>query len=132
MADRAFSLCRRSSLLSVLLTTVLLPTPALAAQNLGALATPPRWGVLEHYQETITREEFANLVQNVYCTHGIPPDTLSIDIDSARILMDRQSQRFFTLRFARNDTAAKQVPRLWRRPTELGRASSNTPLLGQR
>src|SRR5437899_8306250 len=56
---------------------LLLLTPALqAADNLGVLGSKPKWGVLEHYQETITKDEFSQLIQNVYCTHGIAPDLI--------------------------------------------------------
>src|SRR5205814_5329766 len=85
---------------------LLLFSPALqAADNLGVLGSKPKWGVLEHYQETITKDEFTELIQNVYCTHGIAPDLMEINTDTARILTNREPQEFFTLRFAKNDTS---------------------------
>src|SRR5438067_12250565 len=83
-------ICRSSFVL-------LLLTPALqAAENLGVLGSKPKWGALEHYQETITKVEFSQLMQNVYCTHGIAPDLIEINTDAARILTNREPQKFFT------------------------------------
>ena len=101
------SLVRNSSLL------LLLFTPALqGAENIGVLGSNPKWSVLEHYQETITRDEFAHLIHDVYCTHGFAPDLIEITPDAARILTNRESQSFFTLRFAESDAARNPVPRL--------------------
>jgi len=109
-----------------------LAVTAIAADNLGTLGSRPRWDVLEHYQETITREEFSNLIQNVYCTHGIAPDLISIGPDSAKILTNRESQTFFTLRFAADEESKRHVPRLWRPARKMGPATTKKPLLGLR
>src|SRR5690349_20203589 len=57
-----------------------------ATDNIGILGTKPKWDVLEHYQHTITHDEFTHLVNDVYCTHGIPNDLIRIDADSAQIV----------------------------------------------
>src|SRR6202045_420813 len=101
-----------------------------AADKLSVLGSRPRWEVLERYQGTITRDEFANLVQNVYCTQGLPADMITIGQDSARILMNREAQKFVTLRFAADDSSRKRVPRLWRPAVELGPTKSDKPLAG--
>ncbi len=112
---------------------LLLLTPALqAADNLGVLGSKPKWGVLEHYQETITKDEFSQLIQNVYCTHGIAPDLIEINTDAARILTNREPQKFFTLRFAKNDTSRNPVPRLWHPARSLSHAKADKPLSGLR
>jgi N-acetylmuramoyl-L-alanine amidase len=103
-----------------------------AADNLGVLGAHPRWEVLEHYQETITQEEFSQLIQNVYCTHGFAPDLIEVGTDTARILINRKSQKFFTLRFAKNDASCEPVPRLWHPAKSLRRAKPNKPLSGLR
>ncbi len=119
-------ICRSSFVL-------LLLTPALqAADNLGVLGSKPKWGVLEHYQETITKDEFSELIQNVYCTHGIAPDLIEINTDAARILTNREPQKFFTLRFAKNDTSRNPVPRLWHPARSLSHAKADKPLSGLR
>src|SRR5436305_12647043 len=85
-----------------------------ASDHLNTLGSPPRWEVLEHYQQTITRDEFTNLLQNVYCTQGIPSNMINVGEDSANILMNRESKASFTLRFAPDQQSQKRVPRLWR------------------
>src|SRR5438067_12980199 len=83
---------------------LLLLSPALqAADNLGVLGSKPKWVVLEHYQETITIDEFSQLIQNVYCTHGIASDLIEINTDTARILANLEPQESFNHRFAKND-----------------------------
>ena len=99
-----------------------------AADNLGVLGSRPRWNVLENYQETITHDEFAHLVNDVYCTHGFSDDLIKIDNDSARILENHDANTFFTLHFAADDASRKPVPRLWRPATSLPLANQNKPL----
>src|SRR5204863_7956355 len=82
------------------------------------------------YQQTITHDEFAHLINDVYCTHGFPPDLIQIDEKTARILMNRASQKFFTFRFAQNATARRPVPRLWRPAKSLPPAKAEKPLSG--
>ena len=105
---------------------------AYAGDNLGVLGARPRWSVLEHYQETITHDEFTQLIQNVYCTHGFAPDVIEVNTDTARILTNRESQNFFTLRFAKNDASRNPVPRLWHPAKSLPPAKARKPLSGLR
>jgi hypothetical protein len=100
-----------------------------AADNLGILGSHPKWAVLEKYQETITHDEFTRLIQDVYCTHGFAQDLIEINENTARILMNREAQKFFTLRFAEDDASRNPVPRLWcpakfLLPTKLGKPLS--------
>jgi hypothetical protein len=101
-----------------------------AADNINVLGSQPRWDVLEHYQRTITHDEFAHLINDVYCTHGFASDLIEIKDDSARILMNRDAQKFFTLRFDANDDARKSVPRLWRPAKSLPPTKRDKPLSG--
>ena len=118
----------------ILLATCLsiLPITDEAADNLGILGAHPRWSVLEHYQEAITHDEFTRLIQNVYCTHGFAPDLIEVNPDTARILTNRESQNFFTLRFAKNDASRNRVPRLWHPGKSLPPAKADKPLSGLR
>src|SRR5215216_7027002 len=99
---------------SILLFAAILAARLQAADNISVLGTKPRWGVLDHYQHTITRDDFAHLINDVYGTHGFAPDLIEIKDDTARILMNRDAQKFFTLRFAGGTEEPKPVPRLWR------------------
>src|SRR5260370_15371570 len=78
-----------------------------AADNLGILGAHPRWNVLEKYQETITRDEFTRLIEDVYCTHGFAPNLIAISDKDARIMMNRDAQKVFTLRFAQDKASAE-------------------------
>jgi len=119
----------RHSLIRASAFLLLIFLPALqAADNISVLGSKPQWSVLEHYQETITRDEFAHLINDVYCAHGFAPDLIEINEKTARILMSRDSQKFFTLRFAENDAARKSVPRLWRPAKSLLAARPGKPL----
>jgi hypothetical protein len=90
-----------------------------AADNIGILGAHPRWNVLEKYQETITHDEFASLIDNVYCTHGFASDLIAINDKDARLLTNRDAQKFFTLRFAKDKASAERVPHLWQSATSL-------------
>jgi hypothetical protein len=103
-----------------------------AADNIGVLGTRPAWKVLEKYQETITHDEFVHLLQNVYGTHGLPDDLITVDAGAARILVGRDPSRYFTLRFARDDQARASVPRRWRPAASLSRGPEDKPLTGLR
>ncbi|HEY4285081.1 MAG TPA: hypothetical protein VGM62_18605 [Chthoniobacterales bacterium] len=120
--------CRGSSLLPVFASVTLVFPSVRAADNVGTLGSHPRWNVLEHYQQTITRDEFTDRIQNVYCTHGMPADLISIGADSARILTNRESETFFTLRFAADQQSKRRVPRLWRPAKNLSPATATKPL----
>ncbi len=104
----------------------------LAADNLGILGAKPRWNVLEHYQETITRDEFTHLLNDIYATHGFTDDLFKIDNDIVRILENRAAQKFFTLRFAPDKESRAEIPRLWRPAQSLGKFHGDKPLSGLR
>jgi N-acetylmuramoyl-L-alanine amidase len=111
---------------------LLFPLALRASENVSILGTNPRWNVLEHYQQTITHDEFAHLINDVYCTHGFTQDLIEINADTARILVNRKARKFFTLRFAAQDSTPKPVPRLWRPAKYLPPASQRKPLSGLR
>ena len=122
----------RSQLGLLALSLSILSGNSQAADNLGILGSHPKWAVLEKYQETITHDEFTRLIQGVYCTHGFAQDLIEINENTARILMNRKAQKFFTLRFAENDASCNPVPRLWRPAKSLPPAKPEKPLSGLR
>ena len=110
---------------------LLIVLPVLHAEgNISVLGSKPRWSVLEHYQQTITHDEFAHLINDVYCTHGFAPDLVEMSDNTARILINRETQKFFTLRFAANSAQLKPVPRLWHPAKCLSQAQQEKPLSG--
>ncbi|HST30086.1 MAG TPA: hypothetical protein VLK27_04535 [Chthoniobacterales bacterium] len=116
---------------SFLLLPLLIGSSA-ATENIGILGNKPRWEVLESYQHTITHGEFVHLINDVYCTHGIPDDLIKIDTDSAEIVTNRNSKDVFKLEFAPDENSKAHVPRLWRPAKSLPRPKSNKPLAGLR
>ena len=122
----------RSQLGLLALSLSILSGNSQTADNLGILGSHPKWAVLEKYQETITHDEFTRLIQDVYCTHGFAQDLIEINENTARILMNRKAQKFFTLRFAENDASCNPVPHLWRAAKSLPPAKPEKPLSGLR
>jgi hypothetical protein len=129
---RHLSLVRHSIICHSSFVLLLFTSALQAADNLGVLGSEPKWGVLEHYRETITHDEFAHLIYDVYCTHGFAPDLIEINTDTARILTNRESQKFFILQFAKDDASRDPVPRLWHPAKSLPPAKANKPLSGLR
>ena len=130
--SRGIKLTHYLVLPSVIAAWVFLVHPVSAAENIGVLGAHPKWKVLENYQETITHDEFAGLIQNVYCTHGLALDVITIGENSARILINREANRFFTLRFARDNDSRAPVPRFWRPAKSFSAAGAGKPLAGLR
>jgi N-acetylmuramoyl-L-alanine amidase len=112
------------------LLAAIVATTVQSADNIGVLGSKPRWEVLERYQQTITHDEFLHLIDDVYSTHGFAADLIDVNDDHARILMNRQAQKFFTLRFATGDAVPKRVPRLWRPAKSLPPTRKEKPLSG--
>lgn len=101
--------------LSLCLCLFLPAFPASAADHLSnPLADPPKWKLLEKYQRTITHDEFERLLRDVYCSHGISDEFIRIDRDFACILVDKDAQTWFTLRFARSERWRRSAARTWR------------------
>lgn len=104
---------------------------ARAADHLShPLADPPNWKSLEKFQKTITHDEFERLLRGVYCTHGISDELIRVDENVACILMDRDAQSWFTLRFAASETKAAAIPRWWRPARALPKWKKSGPLSG--
>jgi N-acetylmuramoyl-L-alanine amidase len=118
---------RRQLTLFVFCWLLFIPTLH-AADNVSVLGSRPKWSVLEKYQGTIAYDEFAHLINHVYCTHGLASDLIEINEKTARILVNRAAPSFFTLRFAKHQTSGNPVPRLWRPASSLPHASPNKPL----
>jgi len=117
-----FSLRRVIVVLSAAVVTI----GVVAGANISPLAAKPRWQTLERYQETITRDEFTRLLQNVYATRGWD-DLIELGEDSAQIRKDRDANTFFTLRFA-PENPRKLPAQYWHWIDQLGSASDAKPL----
>lgn len=98
---------------------VLLCASAIAAPHVSPLGDPPEWNALEKYQETMTRAEFKDALDHVYCTRGFSGDLLAVEENAARILMEKEEGKWFTLRFAPNESLRKAAAASWRRGQSL-------------
>lgn len=105
---------------------------AAGAPNISPLGKTPDWSSLERYQETITHDEFARVLQTIYCPRGFDAEIIQLDAEEARFAIDREEKSYFTLRFARDDQSQKPVPRLWRPAAALPAAPKNLALAGLR
>src|SRR5437899_4890619 len=124
--------CIVNRFVAALIYLSVVPSLASAADNLGVLGSKPKWSVLENYQDTITHDEFARLINDVYWTHGFAADLIKIDSDAAQILTNRESRNTFTLRFASDPNSKSRIPRLWRPAKSLPPAKPDKPLAGLR
>ena len=120
--------CIVNRFVAALIYLSVIPSLASAADNLGVLGSKPKWSVLENYQDTITHDEFARLINDVYCTHGFAADLIKIDSDAAQILTNRESRNTFTLSFASDPNSKARIPRLWRPAKSLPPAKPEKPL----
>ena len=100
----------RLALLAALgLIAIVIPT---RAGQLSPLAPQPNWANLESYQRTITRKEFARLIDQVYSPDGAFRKFARVDDDKVVIFSDpeRTQPSLFTLYFAPNEDASAPLP----------------------
>ena len=104
--------------------------PAQSVAQLSTLGRKPNWGELERYQRTITHDEFVRLLKQVYATRGYPAELIRIDPDSARILIEKQTQEYFVLHFAKSEAERLPDPHGWKMIGGLQKQPEDKPLAG--
>ncbi len=102
------------------------------AQRLSALAEKPDWTRIEAFQETITREEFARLLDTIYAPGEAARGMVDVAEDAAVIKTTLTPVEEMRLRFAKDIATAKAVPRAWRPAAKLPAATADKPLAGLR
>lgn len=123
-------LFRRLTTAAALIYALFVVALSSAAENLSPLSKSPDWHALGRFQETITREAFEGLLRNVYCTRGVPENLLQVSEGSARILINKDEQTWFTLRFAADESSAKALKHSWRPARSLTAAKAKLELAG--
>ena len=83
-----------------------------SAQKLTPLATPPDWSSLNRFQQTITKDEFAHLLTQVYAPRDAWQEYFSI-ADNHVTVVTAPGQTPFRLDFAAGQASVKAVPRYW-------------------
>ncbi len=96
---------------------------------LSVLAEPPDWESLDVYQETITREDFKDLLTRIFTTSDAWRDFITMEDDHAMVrTCSENDDEFFALRFAADPETTAGVRRIWRPGAKLPPAPSETPL----
>jgi len=108
---------------------IILATLLIAEARLSPLAPRPDWTRLDPYQQTITREDFQNLLNRVYAPAQAWAPYISLS-DSAAEIRTGATQAPYILRFAEDQSNAKPVPTFWRSKTKLPAAMPQRPLEG--
>jgi hypothetical protein len=106
-----------------------------AAQRLSALAPAPDWAALEAFQETITRDEFVHLLEEVYAPRQAARGLIDIEPERALIRTTLEPAQTWILRFAKDAASRRPAPRFWRTAGEITAAhppSEERPLAGWR
>lgn len=98
-----------------------------AEAKLGPIAPKPDWSALNAYQETITREDFLELLNKVYAPNGAWKKFITFHDTDAII---RTGGTPFRLRFASSRATAKAVPSYWRSRRLLPSVEPGKPLAG--
>jgi hypothetical protein len=101
------------------------------AQRLSRLAPEPDWPRLDAFQETITREEFVQLLDRVYAPNGVWKEWIEVHDDHA-LVITKEGQTPWKLRFAASRAHAAAVPRYWRGRAEIEAPTERKPLAGLR
>ncbi len=125
--------CALAGLLLTLASTARAADEALPneiATNLSTLGRKPDWNELEKYQATITHDEFAHLLKDIYCTHGISEELIKVAPDEARILKSKGTQDYFVLHFAKSGAERLPLDRTWNPPGGLPKPAGAGPLAG--
>jgi N-acetylmuramoyl-L-alanine amidase len=104
---------------------------AVETEDLSPLAPKPDWSRLEKFNETITRQEFTNLLNRVYLTNGSFKPWIDISDTHAMFCVDQPTDASpITLTFAQPYQVPKSVPRYWRAPVTLVFQHPEKPLSG--
>lgn len=100
------------------------------AAKLSPLAADPAWSRLEQYQETITREEFTRLLEEVYAPGGAARSFVGLSPAAAAIVRRSADPALkFELRFAPDAAAIKPMKQPWKSSRDLA-PDRTQPLAG--
>ena len=100
-----------------------------AQARLSPLAPKPAWSSLDAFQQTITKDDFLQILDQVYAPGGAWADTISFTKDSA-VIATSPDKPPYVLRFA-PDAASARVPQVaWRSLRALPAFEPGKPLAG--
>ena len=109
---------------------VVQPDPSGYDNSLADLGTRPDWSVLDIWQETITREDFLNLLTNVYTVGDTWKNYITVHDDHAVIRTDtRVKDAYYQLNFA-PEISEISPQRNWTSAGDLIPGTQKKPLAG--
>ncbi|MEO7932690.1 MAG: hypothetical protein ABIT76_05990 [Chthoniobacterales bacterium] len=82
--------------------------------RVSVMARPPDWSRLDKFQKTITRDNFARLLREIYAPNGAAADQIRIDTDHALIRRGSGDEGFYQLDFAESEELKREVPVTWK------------------
>ncbi|MEM9236734.1 MAG: hypothetical protein AAGB14_08140, partial [Verrucomicrobiota bacterium] len=94
---------------------------------LSDLATPPDWSQIDPWQQSITRAEFIQLMDEVFTVSDRWRDWFLVGDTSVEIMTGRDDENY-VLEFAVTEMDATPGPRYWRPASALPPAPSGKPL----
>lgn len=112
-------------MLRILLVLMFLMTPLFA--RITPLGTAPDWSGLDGYQETITREDFKKLLDDVYAPGGAADGWITVGETSALI---KTRSGPYELRFAPTRADARAVPAYWKPRSAIPAPPAGKPMTG--
>lgn len=105
--------------------------PEVEKPPVSLLGEPPDWASLEIYQETITREDFLDLLTRIFTTGDAWMESMVVERDFVRVrTTPGEEGEDFILRFAASSGRALPIARTWRPAEELPPAPADRPLDG--
>jgi hypothetical protein len=99
------------------------------AEHLSPLAPKPDWGSLQAYQKTISRDEFARLINSVYSIDGAFWSYCAVNDQRIIVYSDLQkTEPLLTLQFAPSESACAPLPYFYH--TRAAGGGGSLPLKG--
>lgn len=98
-------------------------------QSLSALANKPDWSKLEKYQNTITRQEFVDLLDRIYAPNALWRKWITITRTQAQIAIHVGNSPFI-LHFAPSPQTIRPIPCTWKSRSDILQYSTGKPLSG--
>jgi hypothetical protein len=90
---------------------ILLAFPlAVFCQRLTPLSEAPDWSALESFQETITHDDFVDLLTSIYAPSGAEP---WIKVEQDQAVIQKNATSLFRLRFASGNSREQPPPQYW-------------------
>jgi len=92
------------------------------------MGSPPNWQLLRQFAGSMTRQEFAHALEEIYLEASPYPVPWIATPDGVKIQTGREDMPQVEVGFARNGAPLAVPPRYWRRPADLPPMRDGLPL----